>query len=73
MSAPNIQTSTNPDVVTGGTAGTIVANATTETVGFYGATGSAKQTVSGSKGSNAALTSLIAALVALGLITDSTS
>lgn len=33
----------------------------------------AKPTVTGAKGGNAALTSLIAALVALGLITDTTS
>lgn len=33
----------------------------------------AKPTVTGSKGANAALTSLIAALVSLGLITDTTS
>jgi len=32
-----------------------------------------KPTVTGSKGANAALTSLMAALVTLGLVTDSTS
>lgn len=43
-------------------------------IGFYGkSTPVVKQTVTGSKGSNAALTSLMAALVALGLVTDSTS
>ncbi len=42
-------------------------------VGFYGTTPVAKQTVTGSKTSGAALISLLAALVALGLITDSTS
>ena len=41
---------------------------------FYaGGTPVAKQNVTGAKGSNAALTSLLAALVALGLITDGTS
>jgi hypothetical protein len=43
------------------------------TVGFYGATPAAKPTVTGAKGANAALTSLLAALVTLGLITDTTT
>lgn len=73
MASPNIEGTTNVDVVTGGSFGTKVGNSVTETVGFYGSTGSAKLTVTGSKGGNAALTSLIAQLVALGLITDSTS
>jgi len=42
-------------------------------VGFNGAAASGKITVTGAKGSNAALTSLLAALVTLGLITDSTT
>lgn len=42
-------------------------------VGFYGHAPATKQTVTGSKGANAALTSLMAALVALGFVTDSTS
>lgn len=42
-------------------------------VGFYGTTPAAKPTVSGAKGSNAALGSLLTALSSLGLITDSTS
>jgi len=37
---------------------------------MYGAT---KPTVTGSRGSNAALTSLLDALEALGIVTDSTS
>jgi hypothetical protein len=43
------------------------------TLGFFGATPASKPTVSGSKGSNAALGSLLTALAALGLITDSSS
>lgn len=43
------------------------------TRGFYGAAPVAKQTVSGAKGGNAALGSLLTALANLGLITDSTS
>ena len=42
-------------------------------VGFYGTTPITKPTVSGSRGSNAALASLITALANLGLLTDSSS
>ncbi len=42
-------------------------------IGFYGAAPIAKPTVSGARGGNAALTSLIAALSACGLLTDSTA
>lgn len=42
-------------------------------IGFYGAAAQAKKTVTGAKGSNAALTSLLTQLAALGLITDSTT
>ena len=42
-------------------------------LGFYGATAVTKPTVTGSKGANAALTSLMAALSSLGLVTDSTT
>ena len=43
------------------------------TVGFYGATPAAKPTITGSRGGNAALASLLTQLAALGLVTDSTS
>lgn len=43
------------------------------TLGFYGATAVTKPSVTGSRGGNAALGSLISALAALGLITDSTT
>jgi cytochrome c biogenesis protein ResB len=42
-------------------------------LGFHGATPVAKQTVSGSRGANAALADLITKLATLGLITDGTS
>jgi hypothetical protein len=42
-------------------------------IGFFHATPVSKPTVTGSKGGNVALTSLIAAFVALGLITDTTT
>jgi hypothetical protein len=43
------------------------------TVGFNGATPGAKPTVSGAKGGNAALASLLTALAAYGLVTDTTT
>jgi hypothetical protein len=42
-------------------------------VGFYGAAPASKPTVTGSRGGNAALASLLSALATLGLITDGTS
>lgn len=42
-------------------------------VGFYGTSPGSKPTVSGSRGGNAALASLLSALATLGLITDSSS
>jgi hypothetical protein len=42
-------------------------------MGFFGGSAVAKPTVSGSKGGNAALTSLMNALAALGLVTDTTT
>lgn len=47
--------------------------ATGQSLAFLGGTPAAKQTVSGSRGSNAALESLLTALAAYGLITDSTT
>lgn len=43
------------------------------TVGFYGTAPQTKQTVSGAKGGNAALGSLMTALSTIGLVTDSTT
>lgn len=42
-------------------------------VGFFGSVGTTRPTVSGSRGGNAALASLLTALAAMGLITDSSS
>ncbi len=42
-------------------------------VGFYGGAATAKQSVTGSRSANAALASLLTALAAIGLITDSSS
>ncbi|MFE5895845.1 hypothetical protein ACFQ67_00190 [Streptomyces sp. NPDC056488] len=43
------------------------------TAGFYGATATTKPSVTGSRGGNAALGSLVSALATLGLITDNTT
>lgn len=42
-------------------------------ISYFGGTLATKQTVTGSKGANAALTSLMTALVAYGFVTDSTT
>ena len=42
-------------------------------LGFFGATGHVKEAITGSKASNAALASLLTALAAYGLVTDSTT
>ncbi|MGI8690383.1 MAG: glycosyl hydrolase family 28-related protein [Thermomicrobiales bacterium] len=55
------------------TGGTVGIGSNVGLIGFYGAAAITKPTVTGSKGANAALTSLIAQLVALGLITDTTT
>lgn len=56
-----------------GNVGITILETTTEQLGFYGSAGSNKQTVSGSRGGNAALQGLLTALANLGLITDSTT
>jgi hypothetical protein len=43
------------------------------TTGFFGANAVGRQTVTGSRGGNAALASLLTALATLGLITDNTT
>ena len=60
---PAIEGTVNPFTATGGVNGTKVANSVTETVGFYGATGVAKQT-----GVAVSAAAIHAALVAVGLI-----
>jgi hypothetical protein len=66
------------NVASGGTvsinvAGVAVITLTGTGIGFFGSSAAAKPTVSGSKGGNAALASLMTALAALGLVTDSTT
>lgn len=55
------------------TGGTLTGPLQTATVGFNGATPVGPQTVTGAKDANEALASLIAALVAVGLIVDNTT
>ena len=78
-----VGTDTNAQVIllgkgTGGAAlqdggGAIKFQTNTTGIGFFATAPVAKQTVTGSKGANAALTSLLAALAAYGIITDSSS
>lgn len=53
--------------------GILIQDTTSRKIGFFGGTPGAKPTVSGSRGSNAALADLLTELATLGLITDSTS
>ena len=79
---------TSPTSTTGSTPNTVTDRLTIDTtglatfannvrvngnVGFYNTAPVAKPTVSGAKGSNAALASLMTALAALGLVTDTTT
>ena len=60
---PNIVTDSLPQVVTGGSSGSIIGNSATETVGFYGHAGVAQQ----SGGAITTVAGLVTALQALGL------
>ena len=51
----------------------IDSNGSEPQIAFYGSTAVSKQTISGSRGGNAALQALLTALANLGLVTDSTS
>jgi hypothetical protein len=51
----------------------LLVGVTGSKLAFFGGTPAVKATVTGSKGANAALTSLMTALVGLGLVTDTTS
>lgn len=64
-----------PGTTTGGAAGTLAVGTTTaDLLRFYGtAAGTAQQTVTGSRGGNAALADLLTRLAALGIIVDGTS
>jgi hypothetical protein len=51
----------------------LVLGTTAGTIGFYGGAGAVKPAITGSRGGNAALASLLTQLAALGLITNSTT
>jgi hypothetical protein len=63
MASPNIEGTSNPTATGGNNMGVVVGQSTTETLGFYGSTGVAKQT-----GVAVSAAAIHAALVALGLI-----
>lgn len=56
-----------------GAGGLQIGTASTDYLGFFGATAVQKQNLTGAKGGNAALASVITALANLGLVTDNTS
>ena len=62
-----------PGVTVASTGAVIVGGAGSPTMGFFGATGTAKPAVTGSRGANAALASLLTTLANLGLLTDSST
>ena len=53
--------------------GSVSVGGSGDKIDFYGGTGTAKQTVTGSRGGNAALADLLTKLANVGLITDSTT
>jgi hypothetical protein len=72
MAAPNIQTSSNPQTVTGGEMGAVIGYAPDTKVGFYGEVGNVQQTVAAA-GSDAGTTQTLAnslrtILIDLGLV-----
>lgn len=67
----NIAGGVDIDLDTG--TGTKIGTSTTQKLAFYNSTPIVKPTVSGAKGSNAALGSLMTALANLGLVVDSTT
>ena len=74
MAAPNIETSSNPTTTGANASGVKVGNDTTQTLGFYGATGTVKVAVTGARDDpEGALANLLTALANLGLITNSTT
>lgn len=73
MAAPNIEVSSNPMSTGGNTSGVKVGKETTQTLGFYGAVGTVKPTITGARDDGTALASLLTALADLGLVVDSST
>jgi hypothetical protein len=72
MAAPNIQTSNNPQYVSGGEMGAVVGYSATTTLGFYGDTGIEQATIAAAASdANSAVTlsnSIRTILLDLGLV-----
>jgi hypothetical protein len=68
-----MQVTDGVDILLGSTTGTKLGSATTERLGFWGATPITRPAITGSRGGNAAVASLLTQLAAAGLITDSTT
>jgi hypothetical protein len=60
-------------LVLGSTTGSMIGSASSQKLGFWGATPIVRPTVTGSRGGNAALASLLTALANAGLVVDSSS
>lgn len=65
MAAPNIETSSNPTTTGANASGVKVGESASQTLGFYGATGTTQQVCT------ASVATIHASLVALGLIRNS--
>ena len=64
MASPNVEGSSNPQVLGGSVFGSILGNSASEAVGFYGVAGVSQQ----SGGAITTVAELVAALQALGLL-----
>lgn len=73
MAAPNIEVSSNPSGTGGNTSGVKLGLVTTQTLGFYGAVGTVKPTITGARDDGTALASLLTALEDMGLLVDSST
>lgn len=69
----NILLNDGVNIFAGTSTGTKIGFSTSEKLGFWGKTPVVRQTVTGSRGGNAALQSLLSALNTAGVITDSTT
>lgn len=72
--APSFDTATAISLALGGSSATAVKiGSGAIPIGFYGAAGATQQTITGSRGGNAALADLLTKLASTGLLVDSTS
>lgn len=73
LSSTSVGFSDGLNFAVGTTTGTKFGTTSTQKLGFFGATPIVRPTVSGSRATGAALTSLLTTLAALGIITDATT